>query len=298
MENWNLQLLYKNINDKQIEKDIQKSKELIKEFVNKWKTNKEYLKNPQVLSLALKDYEKLMEDNGICKKPAYYIALSRSLNQEDSLLKSKENLLYTTCVQLENSIQFFILNISKLPKNKQATFLNSKYLTKYKHFLQSCFNEAKYILSDKEERVFNLKSKTSYSNWVDMTSQLLSKQMINVIDEKGKKKKVTYNEVSKYINSNDKEARDFAAENFYKVNSRYLEIAEFEINSILEDKRNSDEYRNINRVEGDGVCRSRYFICATGNSNISGGINSFAENILLDTVGPHAPLTVWANRHI
>jgi hypothetical protein len=37
-----------------------------------------------------------------------------------------------------------------------------------------------------------------------MTSQLLSKQMINVVDEKGEKKKVTYNEVSKYINSKEK----------------------------------------------------------------------------------------------
>ena len=249
MKNWNLQLLYKDIQDPQIEKDIQKSKKEVNNFVNKWSKNKEYLKDPYTLSLALQEYEKLMEDTGICKKPTYYIALSRSLNQEDKLLKAKENQLYTTCVQLENSIQFFILNISKLPKNKQAIFLNSKYLTKYKHFLQSCFNTAVYLLSDKEERVFNLKSKTSYSNWVDMTSQLLSKQMINVVDEKGKKKKVTYNEVSKYINSNNKEVRDFAAENFYKVNSRYLEIAEFEINSILEDKRNSDEYRNIKRVD-------------------------------------------------
>ena len=249
MKNWNLQLLYKDINDPQIEKDIQKSKREVNNFVNKWSKSKEYLKDPYTLSLALQEYEKLMEDTGICKKPTYYIALSRSLNQEDPLLKAKENQLYTTCVQLENSIQFFILNISKLPKNKQAIFLNSKYLTKYKHFLQSCFNTAVYLLSDKEERVFNLKSKTSYSNWVDMTSQLLSKQMINVVDEKGKRKKVTYNEVSKYINSNNKEVRDFAAENFYKVNSRYLEIAEFEINSILEDKRNSDEYRNIKRVD-------------------------------------------------
>ena len=249
MENWNLQLLYKDIKDPQIEKDIQKSKKEVNNFVNKWSKNKEYLKDPQVLSLALRDYEKLMEGYGICKKPGYYIALSRSLNQEDSLLKAKENLLYTTCVQLENNIQFFILNISKIPKNQQNIFLNSKYLIKYKHFLQSCFNEAKYILSDKEERIFNLKSKTSYNNWVDMTSQLLSKQMIKVIDEKEEKKKVTYNEVSKYLNSKNKKVRDTAAQSFYNVNSRYLEIAEFEINSILEDKRLSDEYRKIKRID-------------------------------------------------
>jgi hypothetical protein len=45
MENWNLQLLYKDINDPQIEKDIQKSKREVNNFVNKWSKIKNILRS-------------------------------------------------------------------------------------------------------------------------------------------------------------------------------------------------------------------------------------------------------------
>lgn len=248
-ESWNLKLLYKNISDPQIEKDIEKSKNRVKHFVTKWGKNREYLNQPKILATALREYEELIEESGICTKPSYYIFLSRSLNQQDPLLKAKENLLHAVSLELENSIQFFQLNISKIPKEKQLTFLNSPYLKQYKHFLQRSFNSAKYLLTNKEEKIFNIKSKTSHGNWVDMTSQLLQKQMISVTDEQKNKRDVPYSEISTYLNSRDKKVRDIAGENFYKVNSKYLEIAEFEINSILENKKISDDYRKIARAD-------------------------------------------------
>lgn len=244
-KNWNLKLLYSSIDDKQIENDIQKSKEQVKLFVDKWKENKEYLNNPKTLSIALKEYESLMEDPGICTKPSYYIFLLRSLNQQDPELKARENLLHRICLELENSIQFFTINISKIEKEKQEMFLKSPHLVKYKHFLKTSFDSARYVLSDKEEKIFNLQSKTSYSNWVDMTSQLLSKQTLKVIDQEGDTLEVLYSEVSKYLDSRNKKVRDSVAKEFYDINKKYSEIAEFEINSILENKKTSDNYRGI-----------------------------------------------------
>lgn len=248
-KNWNLKLLYTDINDRNIEKDIQRSKDEVKLFVEKWRKNNQYLNNPQVLSVALKEYESLMQDPGICTKPSYFIFLLRSLNQQDSILKAKENLLHSVCLELENSIQFFTINISKIEKEKQDIFLQSPELKEYKHFLKTSFDSAKYVLSDTEEKIFNLKSKTSYSNWVDMTSQLLSKQTLHIFDECGKKKDISYNEVSKYLDSRDKKVRDNVAKEFYKINEKYSEIAEFEINSILENKKISDDYRGIKRSD-------------------------------------------------
>ncbi len=248
-ESWNLKLLYKNISDPQIEKDIERSKNRVKHFVSKWRKNREYLNQPKILATALREYEELIEDSGICTKPSYYIFLSRSLNQQDPRLKAKENLLHAVSLELENSIQFFQLNISKIPKEKQSIFLNSPYLKQYKHFLQRSFSSAKYLLTDKEEKIFNIKSKTSHGNWVDMTSQLLQKQTISITDEQNNKREVPYSEISTYLNSRDKRVRDIAGENFYKVNSKYLEIAEFEINSILENKNISDDYRKIARAD-------------------------------------------------
>jgi len=148
-------------------------------------------------------------------------------------------------LELENSIQFFILNISKIPIEKQKEFLNDKSLDKYNHFLKTLFNYSKYILSDNEEKIFNIKSKTSHSNWVSMLSELLSKQTLEVKDENGEIKNISYNEVNKYLDSKDKDVRDTAARNFLEINKRYEEIAEFEINSVLEDKSISDIYRKV-----------------------------------------------------
>lgn len=243
--NWNLKLLYKDISDPQIEIDIQKSKDEVNTFVKKWENSNEYLSNPNTLLTALKEYEKLMEDPGICTKPSYYIFLNRAIDQENPQFKSKENLLHQICLELENSIQFFLLNLSKVEKQKQDEFLNSPILKTYTHFLKTLFDSSKYILSDNEEKVFNIKSKTSHSNWVNMLSELLSKQTLNAKDEKGDIKKISYNEVSRYLDSKDKEVRDYAANMFLKINRRYEEIAEFEINSVLENKLISDTYRNI-----------------------------------------------------
>jgi oligoendopeptidase F len=250
MENkWNLKLLYEGLDDPRYYEDIERSKKDIKSFVSKWKKNKTYKTDAVVLLEALDEFEKLLEYPGICNSPSYYIALQRALNESDTKLKAEENKLHDICLKLENDIQFFSINLTKISSKYQKIFLKDKGLKKYKHFLENTFIWSKYTLSDKEEKVFNLKSKTSHSNWVDMISELLSKQTMKVIDENGKKIEISYNEASKYIDSNNKKVRDYAAEQFYKINSKYAEIAEFEINSVLENKKINDSYRKVDRPD-------------------------------------------------
>jgi oligoendopeptidase F len=115
--------------------------------------------------------------------------------------------------------------------------------------LEHQFLLSKYTLSEKEEKIINLTSKTAYSNWVDMMSELLDKQQLTVIDENLQKVKINYNDTNKYLDSQNKKVRDYASKEYNKVNTRYTEIAEFEINSILERKRTLEEYRGIKRPD-------------------------------------------------
>ena len=246
---WNLKQLYKSINDPEIEKDIKTSEEAVLSFIKKWKKNKEYLKDPKVLKDALDQFEKLNENPGIYDKPIYYFSLLNSLNQTDPEIKGKLNKLSQLSTDLHNQVQFFELNISKVKKEQQEIFLKSPLLKEYRHYLESLFKEGEFLLTDKEEKVFNLMSKTSHSNWVNMVSELLSKQKLKVLDEEKKKFEISYNEAAKYLNSKQKEVRDYAAKEFNKVNERYVEIAEFEINSVLERKQRSDQYRKVPRPD-------------------------------------------------
>lgn len=246
---WNLSHLYKNINDPQIEKDVEINIKAVEGFIYQWKDNDEYLSTPKVLKLALDDYESLLTEYGILDKPSYYIFLQRALDQENPQLKAKENKIHEISLKLENDIQFFLLNISKIPKELQTSFLNYPSLSEYKHFLEHLFRSSQYLLTDNEEKIFNLKSKTSHSNWVSMIEELLSKQTLTVLNEDKEKVTIPYSETSKYLNSIHKEVRDYTAKEFLKINKKYLEIAEFEINSVLEDKKLSDDYRRISRPD-------------------------------------------------
>ncbi len=246
---WNFEKLYKGTSDPQIAKDIKLSERQNFLFVSKWTKDHRYLNNPKVLLSALTEYEDLQRRYGQCTKPHYYFFLLNSLDQTNTEVKAKLNQISEIATRLENQIQFFELNISKISVAQQRKFLTSPLLKNYKHYLERLFAVSMYLLSDKEEQVFNLTSKTSYSNWVNMVSELLDKQKLTVIDEKSKKKDISYNEIGKYLDSKSSKVRRYASKQFNSVNERYLEIAEFELNSILENKKVSDEYRGVFRPD-------------------------------------------------
>lgn len=246
---WNLSLLYNSDNDPQIQKDIDISIENVKAFVKKWRTNKEYTKDPKVLKNALDEYEKLWATAGICSKPSYYIELRNAQDQTNSSIKEKLSKISDICINLGNEIQFFELNIAKIPQSKQKLFLDSKDLSDYKHYLERIFQESKYLLSDKEEKIFNLTSRTAYENWVAMISELTDKQSATILDENLKEKKVSYNEITGYLQSKNKKVRDYANLSFNEINAKYAEIAEFEMNSVLGSKKTEDDYRKIPRPD-------------------------------------------------
>jgi oligoendopeptidase F len=247
--NWNLGLLYKNIDDPQIEKDIEASEKALITFIKKWKENDKYLKDPKVLKEALDDYEKLNSKYGILTKPYYYTVLNKEIDLNNKELKARLNKLSHKATKLGNDIQFFEIKLSKLSKKKQKKFINSPQLKDYKHYLEMLFASAKYVLSDKEEKVFSLTSKPSFGNWVNMIEELLSKQTFKVLDEDLKEKEVSYNEASKYFTSTNKKVRDRAGKEFDKINEKYIEIAEYEMNSILERRQITDEYRGVERPD-------------------------------------------------
>lgn len=249
IEKWNLKLLYTSETDPQIQKDIELSTKNVQTFVKKWKTNKEYTKNPSVLIQALDEYEKLQTTTGICDKPIFYFILRSNLDQSNATIKARLNQISEIATKLENEIQFFELNISKIPESKQKLFLEYDGLKPYKHYLEQAFLSSKYLLSDKEEKVFNLTSKTSHSNWADMLTELMDKQKGKVLNDDLKEIEVNYNEISGYLNSQNKKVRDYASKTFNEINSKYAEIAEFEINSILESKKISDDYRKVPRPD-------------------------------------------------
>lgn len=236
---------------KQTEEEEKKERKIIEKgirsFIEKYQSKKDYLENPKKLKEALEDLEKL-EEKGTSGNQGYYYQLKFYQDQLNPKTKAKTVQISEFSTKLSNDLQFFHLNIAKISKEKQKEFLNSPELKKYNHMLEKIFENAKYLLTESEEKILSLKEKTSYEKWVDMVASKLSKEerkIRTVKNGKEAEERKNFSEISNLLNNKNKKVRDSAAEAFNDILEKNYDIAEEEINAILLDKKVNDELRKL-----------------------------------------------------
>lgn len=246
---WNLSPLFKYDDDPAMEEKRKEVGEKSYEFINKWKDRADYLEDPEVLTQALDEYEYWKRFFGTEGGEGYYFMLRTSQDQNDPKIKAKLNKIEEFGKRIENDIQFFYLSIASIDPERQQTFLAHPGLARYRHFLERIFAEAEFLLSEPEERILNLKSTTSYSSWVRMTSSFLAREVRPVVDEDGQRKTLSFSEITSRMNSKQKKVRDSAARAFNSILSAHVDTAEAEINAVLANKKIDDELRKVPRPD-------------------------------------------------
>ena len=246
---WNLKPLFNSDNDLRMRKERQIILRKSYAFINKWKKRSDYLKNPETLLKALKEYENWKKSYASGGREGYYFWLRTKQDENNPLLKAKYEKIKNFYIKIDNDIQFFILNIAKIPAKFQKKFLNYSKLSNYKHFLERLFTQGKYFLSDLEEKILNLTEPTSYSNWEKLTSGFLAKEQAKVTSENGKFENKTFSQLLGLINNKNKKVRDSAAQALNQILAKYTDLAEAEINSILAHKKTIDELRGFTRPD-------------------------------------------------
>ena len=253
---WNFEPLLK----KDFAQERKEWKKETETFISKWKDRKDYLNNPKILKEALEEYEKWSEYYGpstdefsisSSSNEVYYFWLKTQLDETNPELKAKYNKSEEFAKELGNKLSFFKINISKIPGEKQKSFLDSPDLKKYRHFLKRAFEKSKYILGEKNEEIIVLKSSSSYSYWKKMLSGLLSKEEKETLDENKKTIIAPMEKLFGLIRNKDKTVRDKAAEVINKILEKHVDIAEAEINAILENKKTDDKIRGFERPDSD-----------------------------------------------
>jgi oligoendopeptidase F len=248
-DEWNLTPLFSGDNDPRIEEKRNLLEQRSYAFINTWKDRKDYLEAPDVLRRALEEYEAWSRDYGTDGNEGYYFMLRSQQDQINPDLKARYNKIEEFGQKIQNDIQFFPLTIGRIPPEKQEHFLQYPGLKPYRHFLERLFAESRYMLTDAEERILNLKSPTSYFNWVKMTSGFLSKEERMVLSEDGKKGVKSFSEIMSLMNSRTKKVRDSAARAFHHIMNAHVDVAEAEINSILANKKVDDDLRKMDRPD-------------------------------------------------
>ena len=235
---WILENLKEDFEEKR--KEIKRE---TKEFVEKWKKREDYLKDPLALKEILEEYEKLVGKGILNNKESYYFYLKLMLNESDPEIKARYNKSEDFLNEIMNEINFIEINISKIPERYQEEMLKNQSLSKYKHFLENLFKKGKYFLSENEEKIMDLKRRGAYSSWVDMLSGFLSYEEKEIIDENGEKITVNYSEIHNILKNKKSKMRDSALKAFNEIIKKYEDIAEAEINAILENKKINDLLR-------------------------------------------------------
>ncbi len=229
-----------------VRKEVEK---VAHDFINKWQDRNDYLTDPIVLKEALDEYENWVKSYGTYDREIYYFSLRTSQDQLDTKIKARYNQIIDLGRKLQNDIQFFSLRLAKVPREKQKEFLNSTLLRPYRHFLEMLFEEAKYQLSEAEEKIITLKKQASKDNWIKMLDSFLAKEEREVTEEDGTKVIKSLADLSALLYRQNKTVRDSAATAINDVLAQYAPTAEHEINSILGNKKIDDELRHFPRPD-------------------------------------------------
>jgi oligoendopeptidase F len=246
---WDLTKLFTADDDPRIGEEMREVERASYRFIRKWRPRRDYLSEPAALRDALGEYEEWRRRFGTDGDAGYYFWLRTEQDQNNPDLKARFNKIEEFGRKIENDIQFFHLRLAKIPLRRQKSFLEYKGLRPYRHFLEKIWAESKYLLSEPEERILNLKTATSYSNWMKMTFGFLAKEERRVILERGGAGVKPFSEIAGLMHSRHKRVRDSAAKAFNDILSRNADVAEAEINSVLAHKKVEDELRALPRPD-------------------------------------------------
>lgn len=244
---WNLELLLNDFSEEKFNQERALIDERVDSFVTKWK-GMPYLDDPALMLDALTDYEEIFAMLGLDGVFGLYYTLSFYLDQTNPKTKAILNKIDSHARDLYNRLQFFSHSISKASEAQKELLYSDSRLEDFKHFLFKLFIEGEYLLTEPEEKILILKSKTSASNWIQMTQMLLSKEEVVVETNSGETSK-SFSELVSLMDDQDKSTRDAAASEFNRIMEKWSDVAEVEINSILENKQIDDELRGIERPD-------------------------------------------------
>lgn len=246
---WDLSRLFISDNDPRIQIERDSIEAATKQFVEKWQLRTDYLTDPAVLVEALNDYELWAREHSGDSDGWYYFTLRTSQDQSDPSLKAEYDRAQEFSIGIGNATRFFTHNISKIPQDQQQAFLDHQGLAPYRHFLERKWAEAKYLLSEEEEKIIAEMTPGAYDAWIRLRADLIAGSERETPQEDGSRKVVTYSELLALMQSKNKEVRDAAAAAFNDILATNLAVAEAELNAVLRHRKTVDNFKGCERPD-------------------------------------------------
>lgn len=235
---WDLNQLYTSVRDPNIERDQKKTDRAVAAFAKNYRKDKKHLTSAPALALALLEYEKLLALPSV--RASYYVFFRKDLDVEDKEAEALSAKLEERGIKRANQLLFFTLELGKIPKTQQKKFLTASILKPYRYWLTQVFENAKYDLSEPEEKILSLKSDVSHGRWIQATDNILNKKTVPFEGET-----LPLAKAQAMLQTLSTARRRALHAKIHEVYADVADIAESEINALYTDKKIEDELRGM-----------------------------------------------------
>jgi oligoendopeptidase F len=243
---WDLTQYYGDLHDPKIQSDLKVAKELVDNYAPRFAGKVNDL-NAQELYNAFVEVEAISVQ---VSKPSYYLHLLYEAGSEiegrmEELSKA-QSVVDEQTTMISNELTFFDVELAK--RKDLETLIQAPELKNYKHYLQTVFENSKYILSEDVEKVLSLKSLTSSDAWSRLYTDQKAKIEVE-LEIYGKKKKYNVPALMDLMKNSDRKIRATAFEALSYSFSQTEELVLEAYNNIIMDKKIMDGLRGYENAE-------------------------------------------------
>ena len=175
---WDLSILYKSLNDPKIEKDILELNKVATQLVKYKKVFTDFSKNKLKKEIFKKDlikivqlYEKNLE---ISFDLYFFFNLQYDIDSSNVKVSSKLNQIKKVIIDVESKTSFFLIELSKLPKDIISFVNKSDKYKFYKHFINFQNSYKGHFLEEEQEEILVLSSLTGQMAWEQFFSEIVT----------------------------------------------------------------------------------------------------------------------------
>lgn len=219
---WNLEVLYKGLDDPAYEADMKRYEEVQKEFVELYESVKDQKPEDVAEALLLKEEETAV----LLRKLSEYISLRQAVETENGDLMAQMNRLvriYNNAVGTTLAAEQFVAKIEDI----DAAAAKSEVIAAYRAMILRNKEKEKYMFSDEVESMISAMEVTGGSAWGQLQSYLTSTVKVDYEGEQ-----ITLTQVRNLANSPDAAVRKAAYEAEIAAYEKIEDSLAFALNNI------------------------------------------------------------------
>lgn len=231
---WDLSVFYDGLNDPKIEADIDKLKDMVKDFQDTYRGRVAELTPAEFVEA----YEKTEAIYDLRGRLGSYSGLNFSTDTSNTDYQAMVAKMQELGSGLSQQMVFFDLEWNQLDDDKAQAILDDPALEKYRYYMEADRRYKPYNLTEAEEQIVIEKSVTGGGAWTRFFTQLTSSFTFDWMGEE-----VNMTHILNKLRDGDRDVREMAWRKLTdKLEEKSMELT-FIFNTLALDKANSDKRR-------------------------------------------------------